>query len=215
MFEFLKKDRGSSAHSAERPPRHSRAWIEGRTYLENTPSLRVLDFGTTSPSNINYLTSRGHSVYMANIVQDAIRPQWVQTAQTSDSTVQASASKDPETELDIDGFIAANLDFSGRDFDVILLWDTANYLPPGMVPDIFPRRRKVLLPDGMLLAFFHSRLEGPETAFSRFQLSDTDTLIAHDSGTFPVRKIYQNRQVEKFFEGYSSTRFFLGKDNVR
>jgi SAM-dependent methyltransferase len=215
MFEFLKKERGSSAHSSERPPRHSRGWIEVRTYLETTPSLRVLDFGTTSPSNINYLTSRGHSVYMANIVQDATRPEWLKPAQTSDSTVQASASKDAEPEFDIDGFIAANLDFSGRDFDVILLWDTANYLPPEMVPAIFARLRKVLRPDGMLLAFFHSRLEGPETAFSRFQLADTDTLIAHDSGTFPVRKIYQNRQVEKFFEGFSSTRFFLGKDNVR
>jgi SAM-dependent methyltransferase len=215
MFEFLKKERGSSAHSSERPPRHSRGWIEVRTYLENTPSLRVLDFGTTSPSNINYLTSRGHSVYMANIVQDATRPEWLKPAQTPDSTVQASASKDPESEFDIDGFIAANLDFSGRDFDVILLWDTVNYLPPEIVPAIFALLRKVLRPDGMLLAFFHSRLEGPETAFSRFQLSDTDALIARDSGTFPVRKIYQNRQVEKFFEGFSSTRFFLGKDNVR
>jgi hypothetical protein len=213
MFEFLKKERGSSAHSSERPPRHSRGWIEVRTYLENTPSLRVLDFGTTSPSNINYLTSRGHSVYMANIVQDATRPEWLKPAQTLDAAVPAS--KDAVLEFDIDGFIAANLDFSGRDFDVILLWDTANYLPPEIVPAIFALLRKVLRPEGMLLAFFHSRLEGPETAFSRFQLADTDTLIARDSGTFPVRKIYQNRQVEKFFEGFSSTRFFLGKDNVR
>jgi SAM-dependent methyltransferase len=240
MFDFLKKERGSSAHSSERPPRHSRGWIEVRTYLEKTPSLRVLDFGTTSPANINYLTSRGHSVYMANIVQDATRPEWLKPAQPLDSkdtqpldskdtkTVDSkdakllnskgtkpSDSKDTQPEFDIDGFIAANLDFSGRDFDVVLLWDTANYLPPEMVPPLFARLRKVLRPDGMLLAFFHSRLEGPETIFSRFQLADTDTLLAFDSGTFPVRKIYQTRQVEKFFEGFSSTRFFLGKDNVR
>jgi SAM-dependent methyltransferase len=215
MFDFLKKERGSSAHSSERPPRHSRGWIEVRTYLEKNPSLRVLDFGTTSPSNINYLTSRGHSVYMANIVQDATRPEWLKPAQTLDSPVQPLDSKDAAPEFDIEGFIAANLDFSGRDFDVVLLWDTANYLPPEMVPALFARLRKVLRPDGMLLAFFHSRLEGPETAFSRFQLADTDTLLAFDSGTFPVRKVYQTRQVEKFFEGFSSTRFFLGKDNVR
>ena len=73
----------------------------------------------------------------------------------------------------------------------------------------------MLRPDGRLLAFFHSRLEGPETAFARFQLGDADELVALDSGTFPVRKTYQNRQLEKFFEGYSSMRFFLGKDNVR
>jgi SAM-dependent methyltransferase len=208
MFEFFKKERGSSAHSSQRPPRHSRGWIEVRNYLEKTPSLRVLDFGITSPANINYLTSRGHSVYMANIVQDASRPEWLKPPQLFDPA-------NTEPEFDIDGFIAANLDFSGRDFDVILLWDTANYLPPEMVPALFARLRKVLRPDGMLLAFFHGRLTGPETAFARFQLGDADDLVAHDSGTFPVRKIYQTRQVEKFLEGYSSTRFFLGKDNVR
>ena len=205
MFDFLKKGRGSSAGSSERPPRHSRGWIEVRTYLEKTPSLRVLDFGTTSPSNINYLTSRGHSVYMANIVQDANKPEWIKPADDADS----------KPTFDIEGFIASNLDFSGRDFDVILLWDTANFLPPELVPALFERLRTVLRPDGRLLAFFHSRLEGPETAFARFQLGDADELVAMDSGTFPVRKTYQNRQLESFFEGYSSMRFFLGKDNVR
>ena len=205
MFDFLKKGRGSSAHSSERPPRLSRGWIEVRTYLEKTPSLRVLDFGTTSPSNINYLTSRGHSVYMANIVQDANKPEWIKPPTDSDS----------QPTFDIDGFIAANLDFSGRDFDVILLWDTANFLPPELVPPLFERLRNVLRPDGRLLAFFHGRLEGPETAFARFQLGDADEIVALDSGAFPVRKVYQTRQVEKFLEGYSSMRFFLGKDNVR
>jgi SAM-dependent methyltransferase len=205
MFDFLKKGHGASAHSSERPPRHSRGWIEVRTYLEKTGSLRVLDFGTTSPSNINYLTSRGHSVYMANIVQDANKPEWI----------KPSTDADGEPTFDIDGFIESNLDFSGRDFDVILLWDTPNFLPPEFVPALFERLRSVLRPDGRLLAFFHSRLEGPETAFARFKLGDADELVALDSGTFPVRKTYQNRQLEKFFEGYSSMRFFLGKDNVR
>ncbi|MGA7156695.1 MAG: class I SAM-dependent methyltransferase [Acidobacteriaceae bacterium] len=208
MLGIFKKERGSSTHSSERPPRHSRGWIEVRTYLEKNPSLRVLDFGTTSPANINYLTSRGHSVYMANIVQDATRPEWLRPAQRSDA-------KEGETEFDVDGFISANLDFSGRDFDVILLWDTANYLPPELVPALFARLRQVLRPDGLVLAFFHGRLTGPETVFARFQLGDPDELVALNSGDFPVRKTYQTRQVETFFEGYSSMRFFLGKDNVR
>ena len=205
MFDFLKKGHGSSAHSSVRPPRHSRGWIEVRNYLDNTSSLRVLDFGTTSPSNINYLTSRGHSVYMANIVHDATRPEWMKPA----------ASSDADPVFDTEGFIAANLDFSGRDFDVILLWDTANFLPPEFVPALFERLHNVLRPDGMILAFFHGRLEGPETTFARFQLADADELVALDSGSFPVRKVYQPRQIEKFLEGYTSTRFFLGKDNVR
>lgn len=208
MFGIFKKEPGSTPHTAGRQPRHSRGWIEVRTYLQKADSLRVLDFGSTSPANINYLTTLGHSVYMANIVEDATRPEWLKPAKLFDP-------KDAEPEFDIDRFIAANLDFSGRDFDVILLWDTANYLPPEMVPALFSRLRKVLRPDGLLLAFFHGRLTGPETVFSRFQLGDSDELVALDSGAFPVRQVYQTRQVEKFLEGYSSVRFFLGKDNVR
>jgi SAM-dependent methyltransferase len=208
MFDIFKKERGASARLAERPPRHSRGWIEVRSYLESAPSLRVLDFGATSPANINYLTSRGHSVYMANMVQDATRPEWLKPAQDSED-------KNTSLQFDTDGFLAANLEFSGRDFDVILLWDTVNYLPPEMVPALFDRLRQVLRPDGLLLAFFHGRLSGPETAYARFQLSDGDELIVHDGGSFPVRKIYQTRQLEKFLEGFSNARFFLDKDNVR
>ena len=205
---FFKKDNGSAAKSTERPLRHSRGWGEVRKYLQQSDSLRVLDFGATSPSNINYLTNLGHSVYMANVVQDSTKPEWLKAPQLFDE-------KGKEPEFDVDRFVASNLDFSGRDFDIILLWDTANFLPPQMVPALFQRLREVLRPDGKLLAFFHGRLTGPETVFGRFQLADGDDLQVLDSGTFPVRQVYQNRQVEKFLEGYSSTHFFLGKDNVR
>jgi SAM-dependent methyltransferase len=145
---------------------------------------------------------------MANVVQDATKPEWL-------LPLPADAKKNDQPEFDAARFIAANLDFSGRDFDVILLWDTASYLPPSLVPPLFARLREVLRPEGKLLAFFHGRLEGPETSFSRYQLSNDDDLVLIESGNFPVRQIYQNRQVEKFLEGYSSFRFFLGKDNVR
>jgi SAM-dependent methyltransferase len=202
---FSRKKETGSGFSSERAARHSRGWSDVRTHLQNSDTLRVLDFGLTSPSNINYLTSLGHSVYMANIVQDATRPEWLKPP--------SSEGGDPE--FDVDRFIAANLDFSGRDFDVILLWDTANYLPSEMVPALFNRLREVLRPEGRLLAFFHGKLTGPETAFSRYQLSDSDDLIVMGAGDVPVRQVYQTRQVEKFLEGFSNVRFFLGKDNVR
>jgi SAM-dependent methyltransferase len=206
MFDFLKREPGPSAPPVDHSARHSRGWNEVRAHLQKTDGLRVLDFGATSPSNINYLTSLGHSVYMANIVQDATRPEWIRPLDAEGIT---------EPAFDADRFIAANLDFSGRDFDIILLWDTANYLPPEMVPGLFARLREVLRPDGLLLAFFHGRPTGPETAFSRYQLSDSDDLEVSGSGNFPVLQVYQTRQVEKFLEGFSSIRFFLGKDNVR
>jgi SAM-dependent methyltransferase len=201
MFSRSKKESGGAS---ERSSRHSRGWGDVRIHLQQSDTLRVLDFGLTSPANINYLTSIGHSVYMANIVQDATRPEWLKESEEGGAP-----------EFDVDRFIAANLDFSGRDFDVVLLWDTADYLPPAMVPSLFARLREVLRPEGRLLAFFHGKLTGPETAFTRYQLNDTDDLVVLDAGEFPVRQVYQTRQVERFLEGFSNVRFFLGKDNVR
>jgi SAM-dependent methyltransferase len=210
MFSKFKKENKAEVHPAVGKggsyARHSRGWADLLQHLKSSENLRVLDFGATSSSNINYLTSMGHSVYMANIVQDATKPEWMN---------QPELGTTGEAEFDVERFVAANLDFSGREFDVVLLWDTANYLPPVMVPALFARLRAVLRPEGRLLAFFHGRKEGPETAFSRYQLTESDSLLVLKSGDFPVREVYQTRQVEKFLDGYNSIRFFLGRDNVR
>jgi SAM-dependent methyltransferase len=209
MFSIFKKDKADGdTGPGERSLRHSRGWKDILEHLKQSDGLRVLDFGATSPANINYLTALGHSVYMANIVQDAARPEWLRPQDP-----EAPAGAKPE--FDTERFATANFDFSQRDFDIILLWDTANYLPPSVVPALFDRLSQVLRPDGRLLAFFHGRADGPGTAFSRYQLTDSDSLITLSSGHYPVQAIYQTRQIERFLQGYSSIRFFLGKDNVR
>ena len=58
-------------------------------------------------------------------------------------------------------------------------------------------------------------MRGRRSPFSRFQLTDSDNLMVQKSGEFPIQEIIQTRQVEKFLDGYSSVRFFLGRDNVR
>ena len=78
MFDKFKKDKsGGEAGTGERSQRHSRGWKDILDHLKASDGLRVLDFGATSPANINYLTALGHSVYMANIVQDAAKPEWL------------------------------------------------------------------------------------------------------------------------------------------
>lgn len=209
MFGIFKKGggHGSGLNRIERT-RHSRGWVEVLQHLKSEEGLRVLDFGATSPANINYLTSLGHSVYMADVVGEASKPEW---------RLPASVENGPAAEsgFDAERFAEANLDFSGRDFDVVLLWDTASYLPPPLVPVLFERLRSVLRPGGRLLALFHGKTDGPEAAFSRYQLTDGEDLAILLSGTYPMRQIFQTRQIEKLLEGYRSTRFFLGKDNVR
>ena len=164
----------------------------------------MLDFGATSPSNINFLTGLGHSVYMAQTVQEAASSEWM----------QEPAGGGPAS-FALEAFSAQHLSFSGKEFDVVLLWDTINYLPPEVVPPLFARMTDLLRPGGQLLAFFHGAMQGPQTAHSRYQLTDSNELILLESDPLPLRSILQTRQIENFLAKYSSTRFFLGKDNIR
>ena len=212
MSFFKRTGAHSEGKSPEGVTRYSRGWGELNKFLHEREGLRVLDFGTTSSANINYLTQLGHSVYMANAVSDAAAAEWRRpTAATGPGT-----DKDAETaSFDVERFCSSNLSFSGRVFDVILLWDTASYLPPELVAPFFRRLREVLQPGGRLLAFFHAKTTGPETTFSRYQLSATDDLMVLRSGPYPVLGLYHTRQIEKYFAGFADTRFFLGKDNIR
>ncbi len=209
MLKLFRRGGGAGEGKIPERTRHSRGWSDVLTYLRAEParSLRVLDFGTTSPVNINLLTSLGHSVYMANIVGDAQRPEWLK------SGTESARAKTPE--YDAERFKTANLDFSGRDFDVVLLWDTADYLPVPLVPTLFERLREVIRPEGRLLGFFHGKMEGPENGYARYQLTEGSELRILGNEALPVRQVLQNRQIERYLDGFGTVRFFQGSDNVR
>lgn len=210
MIHLFKRSGSTGEGHAPERTRPSRGWADVLKFIggESAQPLRVLDFGTTSPHNINLLTSFGHSVYMANIVGEAQKPEW-QLPPAADARADAPAEYDGER------FAETVLDFSGRDFDVILLWDTADYLPPPLVPVLFARVRAVIRPGGMLLGFFHSKLEGPDNGYARYQLTEKNELRLLGSEPLPVRQVISNRGIEKYLEGFGTVRFFQGVDNLR
>lgn len=199
---------GGGAGSNERVPRHSSGWGQVLGRMRKDESLRVLDIGPTSSGNINLITSLGHSIYLANLVEDATRPEWV--LRNEDGTVS----------YDVERFLSAHLNFSGRGFDVVLFWDTADFLPEPLLAPVVERIYEVMAPDGNLLAMFHSAsgpslAQGARTDFCRYHLSETDQVHVQHAGDYPLLHTYTNRQIEKLFAAYKASRFFLGKDNVR
>jgi hypothetical protein len=75
--------------------------------------------------------------------------------------------------------------------------------------------RAVIRPEGRLLGFFHSKTEGPDLGYARYQLTDGPELRIIGSEQLPVRQVLQNRQIERYLEGFGTIRFFQGTDNVR
>ncbi|WP_255460918.1 class I SAM-dependent methyltransferase [Edaphobacter albus] len=194
---------GSSRGPANKIPRHSSGWKDLQKYLKEQESLRVLDIGPTSSTNINYLTSLGHSIYMANLVEEAARPEWVIAGEGGEGN-----------SYDVDRFIESNLNFSGRNFDVVMLWDTADFLPEAFVGPMFERLRDVIVPGGRMLAFFHSTND-PNAAFCRYHLTDTEMVEMQKAGSYPLLNSYNNRKIENLLSEFASYRFFLAKDSLR
>ena len=199
----------SQDKGAERVARHSSGWREMMKHLQQNESLRVLDIGPTSSSNINFLTGLGHSIYMSHLVEEAARPEW------------RSVSEDGSTSFRTADFLESNLQSDGRDFDIVLLWDTADYLPESLVPSLIERLWNSMAPGGQLLAYFHGKPASGQTApagdgsYVRYHLTATENLEMQRMGSFPIQQRYNNRQIESLLKEFSNFRFFLGKDNLR
>lgn len=210
MVSFFggKEKTSSGTGPAGRVPRNSSGWGKLLERMRGDEPLRVLDVGPTSSGNINLITSLGHSIYLANPVEDAARKEW--------TTTQADGSADV---FDVERFLEQHLSFSGRGFDIVLLWDTADYLPEALVAPLLRRLHSVMEPNGQMLALFHSARAGdasaPKAEFSRYHLTDTSKVEVQRAGDYPLISAFTNRQIEKLLEEFKSFTFFLSKDNVR
>jgi hypothetical protein len=211
MLSFFggKDKAGSGAAANERVSRHSSGWGQILERMRAEESLRVLDIGPTSSRNINFVTALGHSIYLANLVEDAAKRDWLVAQEDGSPAV-----------FDVDRFLATHLNFSGRGFDIVLLWDTADYLPEQLLKPVMERIYEVMAPEGYLLAMFHSSEKAsasgkPKAEFSRYHLTDANKVDVQRAGEYPLISTCTNRQIEKLFESFKGFHFFLGNDNVR
>jgi SAM-dependent methyltransferase len=187
-----------------RVPRHSGAWAALRKRLKAEPGLCLIDTGYTSPTNINYLTGLGHSLFLADLVHDACTGDWKTGAEDDDG----------RPIWNVEGFLENSLNFGTRKFDVVLLWTALDYLPEPLVQPVVDHLYKVMKPGGQVMALFHTRTKGEETVHCRFHVTDTDDIDVQLAQQFPIQRAFTNRSIEKLFAGWSGHRQFLAKDSV-
>jgi len=189
--------------SGPRVPRHSGGWAALRKRLQAEPGLRIIDIGTTSPANINYLTGLGHSVFLADIVHDACTGNW-----------QTGAGPDGDPVWNVEGFLEQSLKFSGRRFDVVLLWTALDYLPEAFVAPVVSHLFDATDPGGQVLAFCHTRIKGDETQHYRFHVTEGDDVEVQLTQQFPLQRSFSNRSIKDLFAAWSDYKQFLAKDSV-
>lgn len=189
--------------SGPRVPRHSHGWSVLRKQLQSEPGLRIIDVGFTSPANINYLTSLGHSVFLADLVADACDSDWT-----------TGVDEDGKPIWNVQGFLDQALNFSGRTFDIVLLWTSLDYLPEPLVAPVVAHLYASMEPGGQVFALCHTRTKGEETVNCRFHLTPGDDVEVQLAQPFPIQRAFTNRSIEKLFAGWSGHRQFLAKDSV-
>ena len=202
-----KHDSGHSAAgpgvSGPRVPRHSGGWAALRKRLQAEPGLRVVDVGFTSPSNINYLTSLGHSIFLADLVHDSCTGNW-----------KIGEDDDGKPILNVAGFLETSLNFGERLFDVVLLWTALDYLPEAFVQPVVAHLYASMNPGGQVFSLFHTRTKGEESVYCRYHVTEGDDVEVQLAHPYPIQRAFTNRSIEKLFAGWSGHRQFLAKDSV-
>jgi hypothetical protein len=176
-------------------PRRSGGWAELRKRLAAEPALQAIDIGFTSAANVHYLTDRGHSLFLTDLVRDACTGDW-----------QTGTDEEGKPIWNVEGFLEQSLNFSDRHFDVVLLWTALDYLPEALVAPVVARLFEATNPGGQLLAFFHTRMQGEETAHCRFHVTDSDDVEVQLAQHFPIQRAFTNRSIERLFADWSGYR---------
>jgi SAM-dependent methyltransferase len=189
---------------AARIPRRSTGFHQFTRAILRPDGQRVLDLGSTSSSNINFITGLGHRAYNEDVLMAA-----------NASRLVVAGPEENSATLDVERFLAEDLQYEAESFDAVLFWDVCDYLPEPLVKPVVERIYRITKPHGALLAFFHTRDAGAEAPYYRYHIKSAETLELQQGPHFQLQRVFQNRHVENLFREYNSIKFFLGKENIR
>ena len=187
----------------QRISRRSTGFNEFIKAISREDGLKVLDLGSTSPANIQFMTGLGHRFHQEDVLRGA-----------TDKTLIIPNSEGGTT-VDVNRFMDENLTFQREEFDAVMFWDLADFLPEPLVKPVIERVHLAMKPTGIMLAFFHNKEIGANAPFYRYNIASKDTLELQPARPFKMQRVFNNRQVENLFKDYSSIKFFLGRDNIR
>jgi hypothetical protein len=172
--------------------------------LQGAEGLSILDLGGASQANVSFITDLGH-----RLSSDDIAGTMDQCFGDGDFFEnQGAASR-------VQRFFDQSLNFPEKYFDGALVWDTLQFLAPGLFEETVERLLRILKPGGLVLAFFSSDEKATRIPVYNYRIQDQKTLLLVPRGTFRQIQYFNNRTLERFFEHAQSVKFFLTRDHLR
>jgi hypothetical protein len=189
--------------SGEKVLRRSTGFSEFLKWMAHEEGLSVLDLGSTSPANITFFIGLGHRFHQEDLLR-----------LSSDKSLIMSNGQGEKT-FDVDRFLDENLRFERQEFDAVMFWDLADYLPEPLVKPVIERIHVGMKRGAILFSFFHTKDAGAQAPFYRYNIASKDTLEMQPSTPYKLQRVFNNRHVENLFRDFNSIKFFLGRDNIR
>jgi hypothetical protein len=184
--------------------RHSSALEQFFNYIQGEPDLRLLDLAGASQANISFITGQGYRLYSEDMMRSL-----------DAAFADGNFYENQETPARVDPFLAQSLNFPAGHFDGALLWDVLEFLAPSLLRTVVDRLRATVKPGSYLLAIFHAEERSGAVQTYSYRIADAKTLLISPAGMRQPAQFFNNRSIEKLFQGFEAVKFFLTRDHLR
>ena len=180
--------------------------------ISEIPRGRILDLGQVSQSTLNFFIEKGYRISTEDVLRSWKMFVTEEEERFRGTPVGENNGRISQAEL-ADKFLETVMQYPEESFHGILAWDLFDYFDAEVLPRVMERLFKLLLPNGALLALFHSR---PAESFHRYRVVDGQTIELLSAPTLAVHaRVFQNREILDLFEDFRTSKTFVGRDQVR
>ena len=161
--------------------------------------LSIVDLAGVSQASVSFITNLGHTIYSDDFLHSL------------DETL-ARGGPDPRLGT---RFLEQSLPLREPGFDGALLWDCLQFLPPAWLEAGVERLHSILRPGAIVLAIFNTNEKVATVPFYQYRIADERTLHLVPRGMRAPAQYFNNRVLEKLFQRFATTKFFLTRDHLR
>lgn len=180
--------------------------------ISDVPRARILDLGPVWQSTVSFFVEKGYRLSTDDLLRT-----WKEFLTTEEERLRLAPVGEERgmasTAMLAEKFLESALQYPENHFHGVLAWDLLDYFDPAVMPPLMARLSKILSPNGVVLALFHSR---PVDRFHRYRITDAQTIELVPAATLAVHAhVFQNREILSLFSEFRSSKTFVGRDQVR
>ena len=184
--------------------------------MDGIRRVQLLDLGPAWQSTLMFFIERGFKVYTEDLLATwkiFLDADAQKAAQQAQDPAQGADRPDQSPSARAERFLQTTMNYPDNSFDAVLVWDLLDYLDAELVSRLVKRLASLVRDGGVVLAIFHARK--PE-AFHRYRILDAQNLeLVPAHCPFTPQRVYQNREITNLFQGFRSSKSFVGRDQLR